>query len=486
MAEKDGLRVDIIGDSGPFSRLGKSIGYRIRAGDSEFLFDCGAPIFKLLGPEGLAQIEGIIVSHSHEDHKRWFTDIALFQKFSSDTDHQLPLHCTYKILDELRTTTAYALEQTLSAESNRVINLTFEDYFEPGVIGPEPRYRCKKVGEKPGEQNWVVVDREGNRLPPDRAKVFKPPQVHRPRMLFKDPREEIWVEPETYYAYTDERFYVNESDSPTWHHDSGLAITPIKATAWHGPVVNAYLFEYEGEQIFFSSDTYYNPELWESLTEPLSPKKNAASGEAKEKTFLRGEINDYLEKIWSEKRLNRALSFYREDLPTIHDVSGPWAKVHTSYEFLEDHEGEILLTHSPDEFTSLHPLAHFEKSFRVQSNEFLEETEDGQLFPLKAACYHKRFNRYFIGIEDESGDHLLVKKQPGVYDVIEREATVPGSAEVLESIKLYEDINGEYFPVLTAENEEYYVRPDGQVEHQVHTAQGTEGEIVKNQRKLYR
>ncbi len=483
MNTNDDLLIDVIGDSGPFSRLGKSIGYRIKAGESEFLFDCGAPVFQLLGPEGLSKIEGIIITHSHEDHKRWLTDIALFQKFSSSTEHKIPLYCSYKILNELRNTCAYALEQTLSSDSKRITNFTFSDYFDPHLIGPQPRYRCKKLNEKDGEENWAVVDRDGNQLPPDRARVFKLPEIHRPRMLFKDPREDIWVEPESFYPYTDERFYVNSGDSPEFIHEkSGLSFSPIKSTAWHGPVVNSYLFEYKDNRTFFSSDTYYNSDLWKQLINPVKPKKNLETGAEKGETFLRQDINDYLEQVWSRERLNRGLKFYEGEYPLIHDVSGPWAKVHTNYKHLEDYSGEILLTHSPDEFTSIHPLAHLQKTFIVRGNQFYEKT-DGDLFSLEATCFHKHFNRYYLGFEEDGGEHLLIKEKPGVYDVFHESETIPDKAEIIKKIKLYEDINGDYFPVLSSENEEYIVRPDGRVEHQIHTETGTKGKIVKGQRK---
>ena len=45
-AEMQGIRVDVIGDSGPFSEIGKSIGYRISYRGNKYLLDCGAPLFQ--------------------------------------------------------------------------------------------------------------------------------------------------------------------------------------------------------------------------------------------------------------------------------------------------------------------------------------------------------------------------------------------------------------------------------------------------------
>jgi len=38
----DGIIVRILGDYGPFSRMGKSIGYQIIIGESSYLVDCGS------------------------------------------------------------------------------------------------------------------------------------------------------------------------------------------------------------------------------------------------------------------------------------------------------------------------------------------------------------------------------------------------------------------------------------------------------------
>lgn len=45
----DGITLKILGDFGPFSRVGKSIGYLVKAEQSNFLLDCGAPLFQQIG-----------------------------------------------------------------------------------------------------------------------------------------------------------------------------------------------------------------------------------------------------------------------------------------------------------------------------------------------------------------------------------------------------------------------------------------------------
>lgn len=75
----DGITVKILGDYGPFSRMGKSIGYQIVIGGASYLIDCGAPLFQQIGGHGLKEIRGLIITHCHDDHKRWFTDLALYR-----------------------------------------------------------------------------------------------------------------------------------------------------------------------------------------------------------------------------------------------------------------------------------------------------------------------------------------------------------------------------------------------------------------------
>ena len=39
----DGITIRVLGDYGPFSRMGKSIGYQVTIGQSSYLVDCGSP-----------------------------------------------------------------------------------------------------------------------------------------------------------------------------------------------------------------------------------------------------------------------------------------------------------------------------------------------------------------------------------------------------------------------------------------------------------
>lgn len=60
----DGITVRILGDYGPFPRMGKSIGYQIIIGQSSYLIDCGAPLFQQIGGHGLKEVRGLIITHT--------------------------------------------------------------------------------------------------------------------------------------------------------------------------------------------------------------------------------------------------------------------------------------------------------------------------------------------------------------------------------------------------------------------------------------
>ena len=97
----DGIVVRVLGDSGPFSRIGKSIGYQVTIGQSSYLVDCGAPLFQQLGGHKLKAINGLIVTHCHDDHKRWFSDYALFNRYAPDISNKLRLLTSEGINEEL-------------------------------------------------------------------------------------------------------------------------------------------------------------------------------------------------------------------------------------------------------------------------------------------------------------------------------------------------------------------------------------------------
>lgn len=111
---ENSITLKILGDYGPFSREGKSIGYRVDIGQTSYLVDCGAPLFRQIGGHGLKEIKGLVLTHCHADHKRWFTDLALFHMYAPDIPRKLSLLTSEVINDELKYSSAPALGSSLS------------------------------------------------------------------------------------------------------------------------------------------------------------------------------------------------------------------------------------------------------------------------------------------------------------------------------------------------------------------------------------
>ncbi len=457
MNKSSGLYIDILGDYSTFSPAGKGIGYRIRANGAEFLLDCGAPVFHQLGEEGINNLDGIIITHSHEDHKRWLTEIGLHNKYTSRNGLSFPLLGIEKVMKEIKTTASYALEQTLSEDSMQIENILFEDFFQPQIVGPRPRYHCKKISKK----GWRVVDQNNNILPPDKAKVFLPPGQRAPSRWFNDPEEKIWIEPESFYNFTDDRFYQN-IDNLSYEHKNGLKITPVKATFWHGLPGCSYLFSYENEKVLFSSDTHYNPRLWKKLARPRPPAKDPLQSEIATSHQTTENINNYIQQTWSKKRLDRALSFYDGDYPLVHDVTTGRGIVHTPYKHLRDFEGELLLTHSPDNFTALDPICAPGQVFVVKENKFYT-VDNNESYQIPGDCFCRKNEQFFIGLKDETGSHVLTETNKGDYQIFRADESIPAEAEKICKIKFYEQIHGDYYPALKDNNKKYYLDDQGRV-----------------------
>jgi len=125
----DGITVSILGDYGPFSRMGKSIGYLVSIGNSVYLVDCGSPLFQQMGGHKVKTIKGLIVTHCHDDHKRWFTDIALFYKYAPDVSRKIFFLTSEVINEELLKGSGAALDRSLSHDSKSIVDIAYEDYI---------------------------------------------------------------------------------------------------------------------------------------------------------------------------------------------------------------------------------------------------------------------------------------------------------------------------------------------------------------------
>jgi len=127
--------------------MGESSGYMINVNDSVYLLECGSPIFPFLGYKGIANIKGIFGTHSHEDHKRWFTDIVLFTFYNPLLKHKLRLISSEIVLEEFAKNSKGALERSLSLDSKRIIDIPYNLMVEERIIGPRSKYSIRLKGQ---------------------------------------------------------------------------------------------------------------------------------------------------------------------------------------------------------------------------------------------------------------------------------------------------------------------------------------------------
>jgi len=474
-----GIAVKILGDSGPFSSMGKSIGYLLEVADQRLLIDCGSPLFVQVGGHGLRDIDGLIITHCHDDHKRWFSDLALYFKYTPGLGIPLPLLTTDEVLAELQVSTGPAINISLSFDSARVVDLGFDEFVAVTSIGPVASHRIIREDLGDGTTRLVAVDPDGQPADPGRAKIVISPKSGRARLLYVDPDSGRWVEPSNFYALGDPAFYLEGGRA--YGAPGHFTIEPINAPVWHGLPTFGLRVSTPDETLVFSSDTHHDTELWKRLTLPATPSRQGLSAqEFANAAVLYGDINEFIEQGWSERRLDTALTAFR-DAVTIHDVSAPGSVVHTDYNGLGRttlDPQRTLLTHSPDRFTSAWMLSNLEKTFRVVGGRFHEEV-DGELWPLDGDFYHKQSGRFYVLYRDEQGTHS-VYRDDGMLSLHPAQDLVPG--ELVSRVRVYEDIAGRYLPFLDSVDERYRLRDDGRVERvRVHAA-GSLGEIVEDLR----
>lgn len=474
------ITINIIGDSGPFSKMGKSIGYQIIIGDSNFLLDCGAPLFKQLGGNLLKYIDGLILTHCHDDHKRWFTDFALYKMYARDAYLKVFLLTSEEVYRELEMASEPALNRSLSSDSKRIIDISYDRYIDFRPLGPRPKYTIERIDEGFGKTSLCIIDREGHKIGPDKAKIIINKSTWRPRMLFRDPLYNEWVEPESFYPFSSPIFY--EEKSNTFHDQAHFSIEAIKAPVWHGITGIGIRIKTEKETLVFSSDTVNNIDLWTELyQEKLSQKMNISEKEFESSSVIYGDINDYIERIWSKERYSEAVKAF-DNAVVIHDISSCNSVVHTNYEDLERSvlkKEMALLTHSPDQLTSEWVLSNADKTILIEEDRFYEIVDD-KIFPFNADIYHKENGRYYVGFKNQKGRYKVYKNKSGLLG-ISRDNN-PALGHHLYNIDVYEDIAGRYFPKLEERDSIYFKRKDGKVEVIRRAKDGSKGMTIDDQR----
>jgi hypothetical protein len=473
-----GISVRVLGDYGPFSRIGKSIGYQVTIGESCYLIDCGSPVFQKFGGHGLKAIKGLIITHCHDDHKRWFSDFALFNRYAPDVEHRLPLMTSERVNQGLDEGSSPALSMSLDVDCMRVIDIAYEEYVDFTSIAPKPKYRIERKLEKDGISTLVVADQQGCPLPPDRAKIFIGSSGV-PRLLFRDPPSGEWVEPESFYPFSSHVFY--EERRTLFRDSEGFTIEAINAPVWHGVPSIGVKFCTAEETLIFSADTNHDLELWtEMYSRKIPQNRRISDSEFEESGVIFGDINDYIERIWSEERFRDAVAAFTDAI-VIHDIFLRRSVVHTDYRRLNHttlDRSKTILTHSPDKMTSEWLLSAAEKEFRVTGETFCEVVNSRDL-PVIGDYFHKEDGKYYVCFKNSSGRHSIYER-----DSVLSLSTDPfrGEGSFVTNIDVYEDINGQYFPLIENETSHYSWRPDGRVELLEYDDSGSCGRIVEDSR----
>jgi len=151
--------------------------------------------------------------------------------------------------------------------------------------------------------------------------------------------------------------------------------------------------------------------------------------------------------------------------------------VHTDYLDIADAPiDDLIFTHNPDNLTAWRPILTSGKRL-VLSKGKPHEFVRGQLFPFDADIYIHHFSSNLVGYRSKAGAHKVIERD-GLLGIVEA-----GNPErALMRVDLYEDIGGEYFPVLNEPNKFYTVRTDGRVEEITIHEDSSAGVVVKNRR----
>ncbi len=476
--KKQDLILEVVGNTSPFSVAGESSGYILTVNSRRYLLECGSRIFTRLGPEGVGRIRGIFATHSHEDHKRWFTDIVLFTYYSPAFDHRVRLISSEPVLEEFAKSSKGALERSLSSDSKRVLDIPFEKMVDRVIIGPRSRYFIHLASRGEGAFQYEVRDRSGETVGADRAKIFfHPSGTIRPRLLFRDDESGEWVEPESFYPFSGTAFY-EEDRNPFVDEECGLTVNAVKSPVWHGLPTVGFRISVGQNRVLFSADTVYKPSLWKSLYKEHRPQKfESISREAFLKSrIIYGDINDFIERTWSRERYEAAMTAY-EGAVVIHDVARRDSVVHTDYADIARATIEkLIFTHSPDNITALRPILHGGQRIVIRDGDPYELV-NGTLMPFDADVYVRHFGGNFVGYRSSKGAYKVIEND-GLMGVVTMDQ--PGRA--LMRVELYEDIGGEYFPVPAGGKAFYRRREDGKVERVIEEGDTSRGIVVKDLR----
>ena len=109
------------------------------------------------------------------------------------------------------------------------------------------------------------------------------------------------------------------------------------------------------------------------------------------------------------------------------------------------------------------------------------ESVKGRLRAFDADVYIHHFSRDLVGYRAEKGAYKVIRKD-GLLGIIE----VDSPGEALMRVNLYEDVKGEYFPLLTDVYKSYAVREDGRVEEVTRFQGSSTGRVVQDLRGTFK
>ncbi len=452
MLINDCFKIKVIGDSGPFSKTGRSICYLIEVGESSYLVDIGSPVFQLLSFPQLNAINGIAITHPHDDHKRWYSDFLLYRKYVTPNQPKMKLLTGWLLINDIKRSSRAALEKTLSFDSEKVVECAYENFVDQRPISPQPKYTVKKIYQN-NTLEFRVKNEDGKILTPDKAKVIIHPVTGSRSILFFDEEYRQWINPETFYSFSDTTYY-NEI-IPFIDEKSGLKISAVNAATWHGINAVSFIFEYDNTKIYFSGDTVYNSKLWLKFMESeLTPKTDLTTPQFINAYSIIDDINNYIQRTWSQRRFKEAMSIYSDMDIIIHDSAAINSIVHTDFSSCAELEkNKTLLTHCPDKYISPIPITFNDKQYVVSDKKIYELCESKQ-YSLNADYYIKMNNHFYAGFKKSSGKYGVVYKN-NIADIIEINDENKNNSDI-DIIELVEDIAGNYYH-LNKINEEYFL-----------------------------
>jgi hypothetical protein len=381
------------------------------------------------------------------------------------------------IHEELQTSSTPALGRSLSNDSKQVIEIPYGAYVDKILLGPKAKYKMTYNIDSYGYRSIDIVDVNGVSVSPDKAKIIINPKTNYPRLLFKDPDYNEWVEPESFYSYTENVFY--EENMNIYQTPEGVTIEAFNAPVWHGVPCIGIKFKTAHESVIFSGDTVHNIALWKQLYQEKTPQRiSMLQREFDAKKVIFGDINDYIERVWSEQRYRDALNAF-DGAALFHDLWDSHSVVHTDYDKLDNtllKKEDVIFVQSPYEMTSEWALAHTNKVFLIKDNRFYELV-DNQPCPLNADIYHKEKGKLFVGYKNDKGRYHVYQSKGLIK--LTKDSEIASQAP-LYRVDLYEDIDGHYFPKLEDERSLYFKRLDNKVEKITFTENGSVGEIVNN------